>query len=266
MSSAGAGRREGPVPGRRKGPVPARRDEPAPGVREMSALRRSARGEWGPLLRTVRSSLVTAKLRAIPLTLTAVCLTLALHFVQNQAWGYRAVQNIGSVQAWEHLWLALLRTPLSLFVPALDLPVWGALAQILVVFGVAEICVGRRQTLLVAYVATLAGTMYARIGIWIGPLSPIGLPDSDKYVIDTGPSAAVVGLAVFVCWRYRAWFTCAAVVVAMVVEVVSIKNNLAGKEHVAAVLAVLMVCALGELGRSRKRGDASRVSGWEHPR
>ncbi|MGW7579056.1 hypothetical protein [Streptomyces sp. NPDC054765] len=250
MSSAGAGRREGPAPGRR----------------EMSALRRAAWAEWGPLLRTVRSSLVVAKLRAIPVTLGAVCLTLVFQFAQKQAWGYHTVQDIGSVQAYEHLWLALLRTPLSLFVPALDLPVWGALAQILVVFGIAEICVGRRQTLLVAYVATLAGTMYARIGIWIGPVSPVGLPDSDKYVIDTGPSAAVVGLALFVCWRYRAWFTCAVVALAMVVEVVSIKNNLAGKEHVAAVLAVLVLCALGEVWRPRKPRDAQRVSGWGHPR
>ncbi|MCR8578032.1 hypothetical protein [Streptomyces sp. Isolate_219] len=250
MSSAGAGRRGGPVPAR--GEVPL--------------LRRAARAEWGPLLRTVRAALAASRLRAIPLTLTAVVLTLVFQFVQNQAWGYRTVQNIGSVQADEHLWLALLRTPLSLFVPALDLPVWGALAQILVVFGIAEICVGRRQLLAVAYLATLAGTMYARIGIWIGPVSPLGLPDSDKYVTDTGPSAAVVGLAVFVCWRYRAWFTCAAVAVAMVVEVVSIKNNLAGKEHVAAVLAVLVLCGLCELRRQRKPGDARGVSGWAHPR
>ncbi|GAA2337246.1 hypothetical protein Scani_57170 [Streptomyces caniferus] len=239
---------------------------PAPGRPELSGLRRAAGAEWGPLLRTVRSSLVTARLRAIPVTLTAVSLTLVFQFVQNQEWGYRTVQDIGSVQAWEHLWVALLRTPLSLFVPALDLPVWGALAQILVVFGIAEICVGWRQTLLVAYVATLAGTMYARIGIWIGPVSPIGLPDSDKYVIDTGPSAAVVGLAVFVCWRYRAWFTCAAVAVAMVVEVVSIKNNLAGKEHVAAVLAVLVLSALWEVWRPGEPRDAWRVRGWGHPR
>ncbi|GFE25176.1 hypothetical protein [Streptomyces nigrescens] len=245
MSAAGAGRREGPVPAR--GEVPL--------------LRRAARAEWGPLLRTVRAALAASRLRAIPMTLTAVVLTLVFQFVQNQAWGYQTVQNIGSVQADEHLWLALLRTPLSLFVPALDLPVWGALAQILVVFGIAEICVGRRQLLAVAYLATLAGTMYARIGIWIGPVSPLGLPDSDKYVTDTGPSAAVVGLAVFVCWRYRAWFTCAAVAVAMVVEVVSIKNNLAGKEHVAAVLAVLVLCGLCELRRQRKPGPGRQRLG-----
>ncbi|MEV5484336.1 MULTISPECIES: hypothetical protein [Streptomyces] len=244
----------------------AGREVPAPGPGETSALRRAARAEWGPLLWTVRSALATRKLQAIPVTLAAVCLTLVFQLVQNQAWGYRAVQDIGSVQAWEHLWVALLRTPLSLFVPALDLPVWGALAQILVVFGIAEICVGWRQTLGVAYLATLAGTMYARIGIWIGPQSPIGLADADKYVIDTGPSAAVVGLAVYVCWRHRAWFTCAVVVASMVVEVVFIKNNLAGKEHVAAALVVLAVCLLQEVRQPHKPPGFQRVSGWEHPR
>ncbi|MCL6302766.1 hypothetical protein ACFXN2_11240 [Streptomyces kronopolitis] len=244
----------------------AGREVPAPGRAEASVLRRAAVAEWGPLLSTVRSALAVRKLRAIPVTLAAVCLTLVFQCVQNQAWGYRAVQDIGAIQAWEHLWLALLRTPLSLFVPALDLPVWGALAQILVVFGIAEICVGWRQTLGVAYLATLAGTMYARIGIWIGPQSPVGLADADKYVLDTGPSAAVVGLAVYVCWRHRAWFTCGAVVAAMVLEVVFIKNNLAGKEHVAAVLAVLAVCLLREVCRPRTPADPGPVSGWEHPR
>ncbi|MGG2465593.1 hypothetical protein ACO0M4_38515 [Streptomyces sp. RGM 3693] len=238
-------------PGGRRGTVPA--------------LRRAARTEWGPLLRTVWPTLVGRRLRAIPLTLSAVCLTLTFHFVQNQSWGYRPVQDIGSVQAYEHLWLALLRTPLSLFVPALDLPVWGALVQILVVFGVAEICLGRWQTLLVAYTATLAGTMYARIGLWIGPDSPIGLPDSDKFVVDTGPSAAVVGLAVVVCWRYRARFTCVGVVVAMLVEVAFIKNNLAGKEHVAALLVVLALCVVWDWWRPRKPWDVQYARGRDRP-
>ncbi|MEU9119224.1 hypothetical protein AB0C96_05080 [Streptomyces sp. NPDC048506] len=254
MSRRRAGRREETAPGRREVVVPERR--------EASLVRRAARAEWGPLLLTVWSALVARKLRAIPVTLAAVCLTVVFQFVQNQPWGYQTVQDIGSVQAWEHLWVALLRTPLSLFVPALDLPVWGALAQILIVFGIAEICVGWRQTLLIAYVATLAGTMYARIGIWIGPQSPLGLPDSDKYVVDTGPSAAVVGLALFVCWRYRAWFTGALVVLSMVFEVVFIKSNLAGKEHIAALLGVLMVCGLWEVWRPSKPRDAQRVSGW----
>ncbi|MFG3493749.1 hypothetical protein [Streptomyces sp. NPDC047928] len=202
-----------------------------------------AHREWGPLFGTVRAALAERGWRAVAMTLGAVCLTALFQVVQNQAWGYQPVQDIGSVRASDPLWLALLRTPLSLFVPALDLPVWGALAQILVVFGIAEICLGRARTLFVAYAATLAGTMYARAGIALGPEHPLGLPLSDLRVVDTGPSAAVVGLAVYVCWRYGAWLTGSLVIVAMVVEVI-VKPNLAGKEHLAAIAGVLAVLAV----------------------
>ena len=204
--------------------------------------------------------------RAVPMTLAAVGLTALTQIVQNQSWGYRPVQDIGAVRAEDPLWLALLRTPLSLFVPALDLPVWGALAQILVVFGIAEICLGRRRTLLVAYTATLAGTLYARVGLALGPGGPFGLPASDALVVDTGPSAAVVGLAVFVGWRYRAYTTAAAVIVAMVVEVV-LKNNLAGREHLAAIAATAILYACLRR-RDRTAGAARRgrqAPGSENP-
>ncbi|MFH9293377.1 hypothetical protein [Streptomyces sp. NPDC017520] len=217
----------------------------------LPALRRAAVREWGPLFTAVRQGVAGRGARALALTLTAVTLTAAVQLTQNQAWGYRPVRALGAVRAEDPLWLALLRTPLSLFVPALDLPVWGALAQILLVFGVAEVCLGRWRTLAVAYVATLAGTLYARIGIALGPGTFLGLPASDAQVVDTGPSAAVVGLAVYVCHRHRAWFTGALVVLAMVVEVL-VKDNLAGREHLAAIAVVLVVCGVREW-RGRRR-------------
>ncbi|MER7111269.1 hypothetical protein [Streptomyces sp. NPDC000229] len=225
-------------------------------------MRRFARREWGALYTAVRTALVARGWRAVALTLGAVSLTAVFQVVQNQPWGYGLVQSIGSVRAEDPLWVALLRTPLSLFVPALDLPVWGALAQILLVFGIAEICLGRLRTLLIAYVATLAGTMYARLGIALGPDAPLGLglPASDARVVDTGPSAAVVGLAVFVCWRHRAWLTGGLVVVAMVVEVL-VKCNLAGKEHLAAIAAALVVCAAASWRQRRSGGDGGSSAG-----
>ncbi|MER6997812.1 hypothetical protein [Streptomyces sp. NPDC000410] len=225
----------------------------------MTGARAFARREWGSLYGAVRTALAAKRWRAVPMALTAVCLTALCQLVQNQSWGYGPVHGLGSVRAEDPLWLALLRTPLSLFVPALDLPVWGALAQVLVVFGIAEICMGRRRTLVVAYLATLAGTTYARLGIWLGPDSPLGLPGSDARVVDTGPSAAVVGLAVYVCFRHRAWLTMNLVIVAMVVEVF-VKSNLAGKEHLAAIVAVLLVCAVSSLS-SRFSATSSGASG-----
>ncbi|MFI1352293.1 hypothetical protein ACH4TV_01690 [Streptomyces sp. NPDC020898] len=219
----------------------------------MSTFARWARTEWGPLYVAVRGPLLRKRWRALPMTLGVVCLTALVQFTQNQSWGYRFVQNIGAVRAEDPLWLALLRTPLSLVVPAPDLPVWGALAQILVVFGLAEICLGRWRTLAVAYVATLAGTLYARVGVAVGPAGFLGLPGTDAQVVDTGPSAAVVGLAVYLGWRYRAYVTASAVIVAMVVEVI-LKNNLAGKEHLAAIVAVLVLCGVSEM-RQRRTGD-----------
>ncbi|MBP2581602.1 hypothetical protein J3A78_002080 [Streptomyces sp. PvR006] len=231
------------------------------------ALREFAHREWGPLFFTVRTALVTKRWRAAPMTLAAVCLTALFQVVQNQEWGYQPVQNIGSVRAEDPFWLALLRTPLSLFVPALDLPVWGALAQVLLVFGIAEICLGRWRTLAVAYLATLCGTLYARVGIALGPDNPFGLPASDALVHDTGPSAAVVGLAVYVCWRYGARWTGALVVVAMVVEVV-VKPNLAGKEHLAAIAGVLVLMGVQAWrGRGQEGVEPPRpgTRSWKPP-
>ncbi|MFD3997304.1 hypothetical protein [Streptomyces sp. NPDC058583] len=230
------------------------------------ALREFARREWGPLFLTVRTALLTKRWRAVPMTLSAVCLTALFQLVQNQDWGYQPVQNIGSVRAEDPFWLALLRTPLSLFVPALDLPVWGALAQVLLVFGIAEICLGRWRTLAVAYLATLCGTLYARAGIALGPDNPLGLPATDAQVHDTGPSAAVVGLAVYVCWRYGARWTGTLVVVAMVVEVI-VKPNLAGREHLAAIAGVLVLMGIQAWRERGQEGVEPRpgTRSWKPP-
>ncbi|MHC3474536.1 hypothetical protein ACYF6T_38395 [Streptomyces sp. 7R007] len=222
----------------------------------MTSLARWARAEWGLLYVTVREPLLKRPWRAVPMTAGAVLVTAVVQIVQNRSWGYQPVQDLGAVRAQDPLWLALLRTPLSLFVPAPDLPVWGALAQILLVFGIAEICLGWWRTLGIAYAATLAGTLYARMGIALGPGDPLGLPRAEAGVVDTGPSAAVVGLAVFLGWRYGAYVTAGAVALAMVVEVV-LKENLAGREHLAAIGAVVVLCGASALGR-RQRGPRAR--------
>ncbi|WP_193385982.1 hypothetical protein [Streptomyces tsukubensis] len=124
-------------------------------------LARAARAEWGPLSRAVRAGSAARGWRGAAMTLFAVCLTAFFHFAQNRTWG-GFVRVLGEVRAEDPLWLSLLRTPLSVCVPAADLPVWGALAQLLLVGAVAELSMGRWRTLLIAYASTLVGTLYAR--------------------------------------------------------------------------------------------------------
>ncbi|MEU6234827.1 hypothetical protein [Kitasatospora sp. NPDC047058] len=186
------------------------------------------------------------KFAAVPLATGATALILLFSIVQHLPGGERFVTHIGVVKAALPLEVSLLRTPLSLYVPALDLPVWGALAQVFVVFAIAEIVLGRRLTLVIAYACTLAGTLFARVGVAIGPEHVFGFPKWVAHVRDTGPSAAVVALAICIAFRCRAWFTAGLVVALMVGEAV-VLPNLAGLEHVVAVLTALLIAVSVEV-------------------
>ncbi|MFC1413795.1 hypothetical protein ACEZCY_32060 [Streptacidiphilus sp. N1-12] len=214
------------------------------------------------LLRTAGRSLARDRLAALTLTLTATMAVLLFQTLQHVPGGAAVVERLGVVRASLPLWESLLRTPLSLFVPAPDLPVWGAAVQVLLVFGLAELTIGRCATLAVAYAGTLAGTLYARHAVHAGARgadSLFSLPWSDALVRDTGPSAAVVALAVYIAWRYRAWLTGAAIVLAMVLEQ-ALFPNLAGAEHLAAILCTLVLAGGGELVARRlvRTADAWR--------
>lgn len=60
------------------------------------------------------------------------------------------------------------------YVPALHLPVWGGLTQLFIAFALAQLILGWKRALLVAYVSTLAGTLSARFMIWLGPDHVLG--------------------------------------------------------------------------------------------
>lgn len=220
----------------------------AGGVRKgpVAIAKEAAVAEWGALFGTVREQVARKKFAAVPLATAATCLILLFSIVQHLPGGEHFVTRIGVVKAALPLDVSLLRTPLSLYVPALDLPVWGALAQVFVVFGIAEIVLGRRLTLVVAYTCTLAGTLFARVGVAIGPDHVFGFPKWVAHVRDTGPSAAVVALAICIAFRCRAWFTAGLVVATMVGEAI-VLPNLAGMEHVVAVMAALLIAVSVEV-------------------
>ncbi|MEY9878091.1 hypothetical protein ABH931_007615 [Streptacidiphilus sp. MAP12-33] len=225
----------------------------------LSAVRTGAEREWGALVRALRTGLRGRGLAAMPLTICATLAILAFQVWQQSPSGAAIVEQLGVVRASLPLHVALSRTPLSLFVPAPDLPVWGAALQVFVVFGIAELTLGRFRTLAISYAATLAATMYARQGIAMGPDRFFGLSYNAEFVRDTGPSVAVVALAVCIAWRYRARITGAVLVAAMIAEALTLPN-LAGAEHLVAILTALTLAAGAELVHRRTQRTSAALN------
>lgn len=139
------------------------------------------------------------------------------------------------------LGVSLLRLPGSLVAPAALLPVWGSVAQVVLAFGIAEAAVGARRTLTVAALAHAIGTLAGRYFVWYAPAVLGGLPTSWRYALDTGPSAATCGLAVYTavvlsCPRLG------GLIVIAVVGAFALHPDLAGREHIVA-LAVGAIAA-----------------------
>jgi hypothetical protein len=84
-----------------------------------------------------------------------------------------------------------------MFAPAALLPVWGSVFQVILALGIGEAAVGARRTLRVAALAHAFGTLAGRYFVWYAPTALGGLPTSWRYALDTGPSAATCGLAVY---------------------------------------------------------------------
>ncbi|MFF8974488.1 hypothetical protein [Streptomyces sp. NPDC014995] len=176
------------------------------------------------------------------------------HALAQRPAGAEVVRAVGGVQGDLPLWLALLRTPVSLYVPALDLPVWAGITQLFLAFALAEVTLGRARTLAVAYATTLAGTLTARLMIAAGPDRwGFGLPPEAGQVLDTGPSAAVVGLFTYLSVVRRAPVVFILTGGSMVWESIA-RPNLAGREHLVAVAAALVLGLFhGQGGRWRRK-------------
>ncbi|MGW2465325.1 hypothetical protein ACWC2M_41105 [Streptomyces sp. NPDC001761] len=213
-------------------------------------------GEWhaivvGPVRRLARRGL-----SGLLLAFVAAFGVVLFHDVAQHPTGALWVERLGGVRAELPLWLSLLRTPVSLYVPALDLPVWAGITQLFLAFALAELTLGRARTLLIAYATTLAGTLTARLMIALGPgWWGFGLPPEAGQVLDTGPSAAVVGLFTYLSVVRRAPVVFTLTGGSMVWESIAVPN-LAGREHLIAVAAAIVLGLLhgrGERFRSAVR-------------
>jgi hypothetical protein len=125
--------------------------------------------EWRAIVVDPVRQLVRRGLPALSLAFLAAFGVIFFHALAQDPPGATVVRRLGGVYADLPLPLELLRTPVSLYVPALDLPVWAGMTQLFLAFALAELALGRVRTLTIAYATTLAGTLTARIMIAIGP-------------------------------------------------------------------------------------------------
>ncbi|MFF4569402.1 hypothetical protein [Streptomyces sp. NPDC001410] len=211
---------------------------------------RTLRGEWHAVVVDPVRLLARRGPSGLLLAFVAAFAVIFCHDVAQHPTGALWVERLGGVKADLPLWLALLRTPVSLYVPALDLPVWAGITQLFLAFALAELTLGRARTLALAYGTTLAGTLTARLMIALGPgWWGFGLPPECGKVLDTGPSAAVVGLFTYLAVVRRAPVLFTLTGGSMVWESVAVPN-LAGREHLIAVVASIV---LGLLHGRRER-------------
>ena len=222
-------------------------------LRVARALGRVVRGEWYGIVVDPVRQLLRRGPTGLVLAFVACLGVIFFHALAQRPSGEVAVRLLGGVRGDLPLWLALLRTPVSLYVPALDLPVWAGITQLFLAFALAELALGRRRTLVIAYVTTMAGTLTVRLMIALGPGwgGGLGLPSSAGRVLDTGPSAAVVGLFTYLAVVRRAPVVFTLTGASMVWESIAVPN-LAGREHLIAV-AMAVVLGLAHGRRAPRR-------------
>ncbi|MGQ4384005.1 hypothetical protein ACN6LB_001020 [Streptomyces sp. SAS_270] len=199
---------------------------------------------------------------ALSLALVAVLGVIFFHAIAQRQAGAEVVRLIGGVQGDLSLPLALLRTPVSLYVPALDLPVWAGITQLFLAFALAELTLGRARTLAVAYATTLMGTLTVRVMLALGPgWWGLGLPPEAGQVLDTGPSAAVVGLFTYLSVVRRAPVVFTLTGGSMVWESIT-HPNLAGREHLIAVGGAILLGLLHGRGQPWRDALTARLRSW----
>jgi hypothetical protein len=215
---------------------------------------RTLRGEWHAIVVEPVRRLVRRGLSGLLLAFVAAFGVVFFHDIAQYPLGAVWVTRLGGVRADLPLWLSLLRTPVSLYVPALDLPVWAGITQLFLAFAWAELALGRARTLAIAYATTVAGTLTARVMIALGPgWWGFGLPHEYGQVLDTGPSAAVVGLFTYLSVVKRAPVVFTLTGGSMVWESIAVPN-LAGREHLIAVASAIVLGLLhGRRARLRAR-------------
>jgi len=200
--------------------------------------------EWQDL---VDSVVVEARRRGVagfPVTALATTSVLVLAVMNAGPTGHHLIRLGVDEYARLPIRAALERLVPSFAAPTARLPVWGALVQVALVFGIAEALYGSRLTALVALLAHCVATLSARAFIWMGPHVFFGMLAIAGRYADSGPSGATVGLLAFLVVRRRS-FQGAVLLIAFLLAEWAWKHGLAQREHIiAAVVGALVAIAV----------------------
>ena len=150
--------------------------------------------------------------------------------------GRRLVDACCVVRASEPMHVELARLIGSILAPAPRLPLWGAVIQVVVVVGIAELLLGWRWVLAIGLACHVAATLAARGMFAFGPhhLGAFALPLSMAAERDTGPSALTVGLAGALVVRERLRSLTVLYVIGLAIATLAAGTSLAGVEHLVA--------------------------------
>jgi hypothetical protein len=150
---------------------------------------------------------------------------------------------------------------MSLFLPTPYLPVWAASGQILVVFGLGEMILGRWLTVMVATVGHFGSSLVAFVVLNTVHGNVFGLTPALLHALDTGPSAATtaVGASLLVAVRMRkcAWLLTFALIAAALIA-----PGIDGVEHLVALTCGLIAGATFRLVAPRMRRFGSPRTRW----
>lgn len=156
-------------------------------------------------------------------------------------------------------WLAVARLPGSLFAPSPLLPAWGSILQVVVVAALAEAAVGRVKAGVVAVAGHSLATAGAHVFLWLGPSAPLGLNDTWRRALDTGPSAATLALGAYLAVVVSAPLLGSALAALTVLASLTMPG-LAGTEHLVA-LTVGLSCGAIHLAALRWRVGTATLNG-----
>jgi hypothetical protein len=153
------------------------------------------------------------------------------------------IRALADVRADLPLPTELARLPISALVPTADLPLWLAVAQLLVVVGLGELLFARRLVVLVAVAGHILPTLAARWMLDLGPANLLGLPRYLAAEIDTGPSALTTAVGGFLLVRCGARRTAVLLGTALLLAD-RISPGLDGREHLLALIVGVVAAVL----------------------